>query len=243
MRSDRPVFLPVFRSRHQAEVLTWLLLHPGTERNITDLADCLGVPLSTLQREVARLHAADLVTSRFRHHSRMVRAATDHPAANALTRLLKITFGPKIVVAEELDLPDVQRVVIFGSWAARYTGQVGPPPQEVDVLVVGSVDRATCYAAADRAQTRLGVTINPVLRTPQQWDHPDDDQLLVQIQASPFTVVLDRTLGYLERTDDLDDVTLTGERLAVIDRRNAERETDPSIGVPEDGLMARLRAW
>ncbi|MCL2089931.1 MAG: helix-turn-helix domain-containing protein [Micrococcales bacterium] len=192
MRSDGPALLPVFRSQHQAELLTWLLLHPGTEHSVTELAAHLDVPLSTLHREIVRLDAAGLVTSRTQGRNRLVRAAPDHPAADALARLLEITFGPKVVVAEEFDLPDVQRVVIFGSWAARYAGQAGPPPHDVDVLVVGSADRATCYDAADRVQTRLGVAVNPVLRTPQQWDHPDDP-LVVQIQASPFTIALDRT--------------------------------------------------
>ena len=192
MRSDGPALLPVFRSQHQAELLTWLLLHPDAEHSVTELADHLDVPLSTLHREIVRLDAAGLVTSRTQGRNRLVRAATDHPAAAALARLLEITFGPKVVVAEEFDLPGVRRVVIFGSWAARYSGQVGPPPHDVDVLVVGDADRADLYDAADRAQARLGFEVNPVVRAPQQWDDPDDP-LVVQIQASPFTVALDRT--------------------------------------------------
>jgi DNA-binding transcriptional ArsR family regulator len=192
MRSDGPALLPVFRSQHQAELLTWLLLHPGTEHSVTELAAHLGVPLSTLHREIVRLDAAGLVTSRTQGRNRLVRAATDHPAADALARLLEITFGPKVVIAEEFDLPGVQRVIIFGSWAARYAGQAGLPPHDVDVLVVGSVERAALYDAADRAQARLGIEVNPVARTPQQWDDPDGP-LVTQIQASPLTVALDRT--------------------------------------------------
>ncbi|MGN6687261.1 MAG: hypothetical protein ACTHK1_06955 [Actinomycetales bacterium] len=29
MRSEAPALLPVFRSQHQAELLTWLYLHPA----------------------------------------------------------------------------------------------------------------------------------------------------------------------------------------------------------------------
>ena len=49
-------------------------------------------------------------------------------------------------------------------------------------------------------------------------------------------------LEYLERTTDLGSVTLTDEQLAVIARRDAEMDADPSIGVSEDEFMARLRA-
>ena len=31
MRSDGPALMPVFRSQHQAELLTWLMLHPEQE--------------------------------------------------------------------------------------------------------------------------------------------------------------------------------------------------------------------
>ena len=182
--------MPVFRSQHQAELLMWLLLHPDQEYGISDLADRLGVPLSTLHREVVRLDEAGLLSSRTLGRNRLVRANTAHPGAPALTQLLELTFGPKAVVAEEFAIPGVEKVVIFGSWAARYAGQAGPPPHDIDVLVVGEVDRADLYDAADRAQARLGIDVNPVVRTAAQWEHPQD-ALVAQIGDSPHTIVLD----------------------------------------------------
>lgn len=64
MRGEAPALLPVFRSQHQAELLTWLYLHPAQEFGLTDLAARLRVPLSTLHREVLRLLEADMVGSR-----------------------------------------------------------------------------------------------------------------------------------------------------------------------------------
>jgi len=190
MRSDGPALLPVFRSQHQAELLMWLFLHPDEEYGVSDLAERLGVPLSTLHREVVRLDAAGLIASRTLGRNRLVRAGTTHPAAKALTQLLEVTFGPKAVIAEEFALPGAKQVLIFGSWAARYAGEVGPPPHDIDVLVVGRVDRADLYDAADRAHARLGIEVNPVARTAKQWADPAD-ALVAQIQASAFTVVLD----------------------------------------------------
>jgi predicted nucleotidyltransferase len=190
MRSEGPALLPVFRSQHQAELLMWLLLHPDQEFGVSDLAGRLGVPLSTLHREVVRLDKAELIVSRTLGRNRLLRANTGHPAAPALTQLLEVTFGPKVVVAEEFATPGAEQVVIFGSWAARYAGQAGPPPNDIDVLVVGKVGRADLYDAADRAQGRLGIEVNPVVRTAKQWDDPAD-VLVGQIKASAFTVVLD----------------------------------------------------
>ena len=55
---------------------------------------------------------------------------------------------------------------------------------DVDVLVIGDLDRADVYDAADRAQARLGMQVNPVIRTPDQWAY-DADSLVLQIKASP----------------------------------------------------------
>lgn len=64
MRSDGPALLPVFRSQHQAGLLMWLYLHPDAEYGVSDLAERLGVPLSTRRREVVRLDGPGLIVSR-----------------------------------------------------------------------------------------------------------------------------------------------------------------------------------
>ena len=155
----------------------------STPMGVSEVAKLLHVPLSTLHREVVRLDEAGLIVSRTLGRNRLVRANTSHPATPALTQLLEVTFGPKAVVAEEFAIPGATEVVIFGSWAARFAGHVGPPPHDIDVLVVGNVDRADLYEAADRAQARLGIEVNPVVRSAKQWDDPDD-ALVAQIKAS-----------------------------------------------------------
>ena len=49
-------------------------------------------------------------------------------------------------------------------------------------------------------------------------------------------------LEYLERTIGVDDMTLTDEQLATLDRRDAEMDADPTLGVTEDEFFARLEA-
>lgn len=190
MRSDGPPLLPVFRSQHQAELLAWLYLHPDSEYGVSDVAARLGVPLSTLHREIVRLDQAGLVTSRTLGRNRMIKANLAHRAAAALGQLLEITFGPRVVVAEEFAIAGAEKIVIFGSWAARYTGEPGPPPHDIDVLVVGEVDRADVYDAADRAATRLGIEVNPVVRSSRLWREPKD-ALVRQIKESAHVEVLD----------------------------------------------------
>lgn len=187
MRSDAPALLPIFRSQYQAELLAWALLHPDQERTMTDLARQLGVPVNTLHREVQRLVGAGILASRSVGQARLISANTSHPAANALRSLLEVTYGPPTVIAEEFDeVLGAELVFIFGSWAERHHGVAGPPPNDVDVLVVGSPDRTAVYEAADRAQQRLGIEVNPVVRSMEQWRTPADqaDRLVAQIQVT-----------------------------------------------------------
>jgi hypothetical protein len=176
--------MPIFRSQHQAALLAWLLLHPEHEYTLTQLAKKLDVPLTTLQREAQRLVVAGLLQDRALGRARLLRANMSNRAAAPLTQLLEVTFGPQTVIGEEFDLTNAEKVLIYGSWAERYHGTPGPPPNDVDVLVVGDLDRADVYDAADRAQARLGIQVNPVIRTPDQWAN-DADSLVLQIKASP----------------------------------------------------------
>lgn len=185
--------MPVFRSRHQADLLILLFLHPDADHTTTELAARLGIPLTTAHRELSRLEAAGLLVGRQVGRSRLLRANTSHRAFAPLAQLLLITFGPHVVVAEEFTgLPRTSVVVLYGSWAARYDGVDGPAPADVDVLVVGSPERASVYAAAERAEARLRIRVNPTLRSPTRW-RTGDDPLVATVKTSPHLVIADTT--------------------------------------------------
>jgi predicted nucleotidyltransferase len=170
-----------------------LLLHPEQDYTIAELARRLSIPQSTVSVEVQRLTDAGILAARAAGRARIVRANPDSPLVAPLTELLILTFGPKVVVADEFaELDGVTKVLIFGSWAARYRGERGRPPHDVDVLVVGSPDRLAMYAAAQRAESRLGRQVNPVVCQPDQWDHPTEPFIL-EIQARPSVTAIDRT--------------------------------------------------
>lgn len=195
MRSDAPRLLPILRSQHQADLLTMLLLHPDQEYTIADLAQRLHIPQSTVSGEVRRLADAGILVIRPVGRSRLVRANASSQLAGPLTELITLTYGPHVVVADEFaDLPDVAAVVIFGSWAARYQGQRGQPPNDVDVLVVGSPDRIAMYAAAERAESRLGRPVNPTVCSPGQWAHPTEP-LIREIKSRPYVTIVDYSAG------------------------------------------------
>jgi DNA-binding transcriptional ArsR family regulator len=190
MRREAPALLPVFRSELQADILAALLLNPGREYSLTELARRFDAPLSTVHGEVKRLTDAGLLRRRNVGRSAMVQANAGNRLVEPLTELLFLSWGPPQVVADEFSgLAGAERVLIFGSWAARYLQRHGPPPHDLDVLVVGNPARGDVYDAADRAQERLGMPVNPVIRSAEAW-RDAADPLVQQVQSAPLVVVL-----------------------------------------------------
>ncbi len=170
-----------------------LLLHPDEEYTIADLARRVPAPQSTISGEVRRLADAGILAVRPAGRSRLVSANGDSRLTAPLTELLTLTYGPHVVVADEFaGLTAVDLVLIFGSWAARYQGQRGHPPNDVDVLVIGAPDRIALYAAAERAESRLGRPVNPTVCPPDQWAHPTEP-FIREIRSRPYVCVIDRT--------------------------------------------------
>lgn len=172
-----------------------VLLHPDEEYTIAELAHRLSVPQSTISGEVRRLADAAILAVRPVGRSRLVRANSSSQLVGPLTELLTLTYGPHVVVADEFaDLENVVLVAIFGSWAARYHGQRGQPPNDVDVLVVGTPDRVAMYTAADRAETRLGRPVNPTVCSADQWADPTEPFIL-EIKSRPYVPIVDHGAG------------------------------------------------
>ena len=107
------------------------------------------------------------MTSRVEGRRRLVTAA-DSAVFRPLRDLMGIVYGVPAVIAEEFGGLEAS-VTIFGSWAARWQGEPGPVPGDVDVLVVGEADSTDAWAAASRATDRLGIEVNVVARTSDEW--------------------------------------------------------------------------
>jgi predicted nucleotidyltransferase len=173
-RGSPPPLLPLLRSKLQAEVLTLVLLGPEQEWSLTGLASRAGVSVSSVQREVDRAEQAGVVSSRRLGSTRLVKAA-DSPLTGPLTELLLRSFGPRQVLAEELaGVEGIKAAYLFGSWAARYAGEAGRAPADLDVLVIGVPDRDDLDDAAQRAEGRLAREVNVTVRSAAWWQEGTD---------------------------------------------------------------------
>lgn len=195
MRIKPPALLPILRSKNQARLLTWLLLHPSKEYSLGDLAKRLGIAPSTMHQEVERLVKAGVIADRQVGRNRLLQANTNSRLVPALTTLLTMSFGPQVVVAEEFaDIEGADQVIIYGSWAERYDGTEGPEPGDVDVMVVGTPERPEVYDAADRAQERLGIQVNPTIRSAGSW-RAANDALVASIKSNAHIIVVSNGMG------------------------------------------------
>jgi hypothetical protein len=100
-----------------------------------------------------------------------------------------LAFGPRQVVTEEFAGLGAKEVLIFGSWAARYSGEPGSPPGDVDVLVVGNVDRDEVFDAAQRSEARLGREVNTTVVSHDRWTAAEEP-FLRELKRRPLVPIL-----------------------------------------------------
>ncbi|WP_157556420.1 hypothetical protein [Herbidospora yilanensis] len=104
-----------------------------------------------------------------------------------MTDLLALTYGPVAVLPELLGgVSGVEEAYIYGSWAARYSGEPGRVPRDLDVLVVGEADEDDLYGVAREAERRLGREVN-IRRTSRiHWDSANGDPFLESVRSRPL---------------------------------------------------------
>ncbi|GIH68655.1 hypothetical protein Mth01_09080 [Sphaerimonospora thailandensis] len=184
-----PPLLPIFRSEAQVRVLAWVLLHPGEEESITALADRLSLPWLTVQREAGRLVQAGVLAERVVGRARLLSANTESPYYAALSQLVGYAFGPAMVIAEAFDgLPGVEQVLIIGSWAERFLNRPGPPPRDVDVVVVGEHSRRELRRLNEELEERLGRPVQLTVIPLGEWQEAETG-FVREVLARPHLLV------------------------------------------------------
>ncbi len=170
MSESAPGLLPIFRSRHQFGLLGHLFVHAGSAFSIADLERRTRIPQQTISREVDRLAKAGLVSVRTAGRMKLVEASQESLYFPELRALLLKAAGPAVVLGDRLGpISGIQEAFIFGSWARRYEGELGPPPADVDVLAVGDADPDAVEAACLDAESELGLEVNPILLSEEEW--------------------------------------------------------------------------
>lgn len=191
MKAPASSLAPILRSDAQGRILARVLVDPDARYSLTDLVNWSGTSMPTVQREIDRAEDAGLVTTEKIGPTRLVQANPVHPLYAPMRQLILATYGPPAIVAEEFaSIEGAETVLLFGSWAARYLGEPGRGPNDIDVLVIGRADRDDVDDAAERAERRIGVPVQATVRTRKQWD-AQADSFIKELRARPVVVVLE----------------------------------------------------
>ncbi|MDD2817428.1 MAG: hypothetical protein PHN51_01370 [Candidatus Nanopelagicales bacterium] len=187
MKTKESPLLPMLRSRVQGDMLAMLFLDPDRSYSLTDLAHRSGASVRAIHAEANRLVEADWVHERRVGNNRMLQANSSSIIASALSQLLLVTYGPLPLLTDALiGLPDISRAYIYGSWAARHEGLPGPAPQDIDVLVVGTIDLDLVHDAVEPVAQRLKREVNIRRVSEKQWRNYEDDPFLKTLHSSPL---------------------------------------------------------
>lgn len=205
MRSAPPALLPILRSQVAGDLLALLYLHPEAEYSLTEAAAAIGANTNAVHYEAVKLSEGGLVKTRKRGNLRLIRAVTDSLLTRPLTDLLAVTYGPLPVLTDLIAPAEgVAEAYIYGSWAARYGGEPGPVPADVDVLVVGTPDLDDLDALAERAQVTLRRPVNIRRIRPETWNASNPtDPFIKSVKSRPLVTVVGSSRGSERVADEM----------------------------------------
>lgn len=188
MREQPPLLAPVFRSDGQARLLAALLL-TGDELSIIDLANRAGLAYATAHGEVTRLLDAGILRQRLIGRARLISENVNSPLVRPLRDILLIVSGPVALLSVALGSIDgVQRAFIYGSFASRAQGVLGPVPNDIDLMVIGSPDPTAIYEACRRIEQYVGRPINPTVLTETEFGQPSG--FLESVRGNPKVAII-----------------------------------------------------
>ena len=173
-------------------ILAALFMQPDKTWYVSELARRMGVPSSSLQRELADLTQVGLLTHSRQGHMAYYQANTASPVFDDLRGLLLKTVGLVDVLADALKplTGKVHLAFVYGSIARNEDTS----ESDIDLMVIGGIEPADLALPLRHARTVLGRDINPTVYTPAEFDRKRAarDHFLTQVLTQPRLLVLGR---------------------------------------------------
>jgi DNA-binding transcriptional ArsR family regulator len=171
-------------------ILAATLVQPEKVWYVSELARRMGVPSSSLQRELQELTNAGILKSYRQGRMVYYRANSDSPLFPELRGLLLKTSGLVDVLRDALK-PVAGRITlafVYGSIASSQERS----ESDVDLMVIGSVSPADLALPLRTAREQLGREINPTVYSVTEFKRKRDakDHFLSQVLTGPRLIVL-----------------------------------------------------
>jgi predicted nucleotidyltransferase len=155
-------------TKTQQRVLGVLFGQPERSFYANEIIGLVASGSGTVQRELARLEAAALITVRKQGNQKHFQANRDAPIFDELRGIVLKTFGVVDVLRSALQdlLPTIEMAFIYGS-VAKGSERAG---SDIDLMVIGAVpSNGALLEALSPASAQLGRAINPTLYTPDEF--------------------------------------------------------------------------
>ena len=177
---------PLLKSDTQGLILAQLFMNPTDGFSISDLARFANTSVPTAMREVDRLLNAHLVTQKTFGRAKLIQVNTKHELHNAIKQIISYSYGPVAVLPAALYAIDgLERAYLYGPYAAHLKHELGPELHEVDLLLVGYMNRIEAAKAAERVEGYLGRPVNVQFVGSQEWQKGETD-FVKEVQSRPL---------------------------------------------------------
>lgn len=180
------IFADALFTKTQQRVLGVLFGQPERSFYANEIIGLAASGSGSVQRELARLEAAALVTVRRVGNQKHYQANHDTPIYAELRGIVMKTFGVADVLRTALHplLSTIELAFVYGSLAkgSEHGGS------DIDLMVIGAVrSNAALLEALSPASAQLGRAINPTLYTPHEFAQrvADGKSFIVRILEQP----------------------------------------------------------
>ena len=183
---------------------------------LRELARAAGSPASSLQRDLAALTRAGIITRTARGHQIHYQANRASPVFEELRGLVVKTFGVADVLSESL-LPLSQRIDVAFIYGSVAMGEERAE-SDIDVMVIGKAGFGDVVEALVPARQRLAREINPSVYSGAEFTAKvrAGNAFLKNVVAEPklFLIGGDHELGGLARKGRASDAQAVRKRIA-----------------------------
>jgi predicted nucleotidyltransferase len=171
-------------------ILAATFVQPEKAWYVSELARRMGVPASSLQRELNNLSEVGILKTHRQGRMVYYQANKDSPVFPDLRGLLLKTSGLVDVLAQALKplAAKLQAAFVYGSIASGSEQS----DSDIDLMVVGQVSPPDLALPLRRARELLGREVNPTVYTPAEFDkkRATNDPFLKQVLDKPKLFVL-----------------------------------------------------
>lgn len=152
---------------YRKRVLALLLLNPDKRYHVREIARITGTIAGTLNKELARLADAGILTKESIGNQVQYSADRQCPVYEELASILRKTAGLVEVLANALVAleENIDVALVFGSMASDKATSAS----DVDLLVIGDVEFNKVAKAVYPSQEILKREINPKVYTQKEW--------------------------------------------------------------------------